>query len=133
MFRFFQEVVHLLEDRFRFRRFRERGNRRHPGGGCRLPRFSQDFAANLALDNLGIVVGAAHRTENQVEDVLFLGLRRFRFRLEFRGATRTARVSAGNEAAAVRADEEESNFALLEDAIRIAVPQLGRMAEACFE
>src|SRR5205807_9113433 len=90
-------------------------------------------ATNFALDDLGIVVGPAHRAEDEVENVLFLRRGSLGFRLEFRRASRTFRVSCTDESAAIRADEQEAAFALLEDTVRSAVPQLFRMAETRLE
>src|SRR5437879_2063918 len=95
--------------------------------------FTEPLATNFALDDLGIVVGPAHRAEDKVENVLFLRRLSLGFRLEFRRASRTFRVSCTDESAAIRADEQEADFALLEDTVRIAVPQLFRMAETRLE
>src|SRR5436853_405993 len=104
------------------------GRTRLRGGGSASGR-----ATNFALDDLGIVVGPAHRAEDEVENVLFLRRGSLGLGLEFRRASRTFRVPRADESAAIRADEQDADFALLEDTVRIAVPQLFRMAETRLE
>src|SRR5207244_10441327 len=91
------------------------------------------LTTNFALDDLGIAVVPAHRSEDECENVLFLRRGSLGLRLEFRRASRTFRVPRADESAAIRADEQEADFALLEDAVRIAIPQLLRMAEPCLD
>src|SRR5437773_2545642 len=95
------------------------------------------FAAIAGLaaggDDIGIVVGPAHRAEDEVENVLFLRRGSLGLGLEFRRASRTFRVPRADESAAIRADEQDADFALLEDTVRIAVPQLFRMAKTRLE
>src|SRR2546430_2163192 len=61
------------------------------------------------------------------------GRRRLGVRLEVGRTARALWVVRGDEAAAVRADEQETGLALLQGAIRIPVSQLFRVAEAGLE
>src|SRR5436190_207219 len=90
-------------------------------------------AGGIGAGDFGIVVGPAHRAEDEVENVLFLRRGSLGLGLEFRRASRTFRVPRADESAAIRADEQDADFALLEDTVRIAVPQLFRMAKTRLE
>src|SRR5439155_25784623 len=81
--------------------------------------FPKRLATNFALDDRGIVVGPAHRAEDEVENVLFLLRGSLGLRLEFRRASRTFRVPRADESAAIRVDEQEADFSLREDSVRI--------------
>ncbi len=108
----------------------------------RLPRFRrwlrwdafpQRLPADFAFRRVRIVVGAADRAEDDVENVFLRGSDLLRLRLEFRGAARTAQVSARYESAAIRADEQESDLSFLQDHVGVAVLQLHRMTEPLLE
>src|SRR5688572_19000500 len=136
MLLFLPYIAGGVQDDFRFTGSRRGGG--GPGGrGCRgllLRLTPEDLATNLAFPEVGFVVGSAHVTEDEIEDVLFLlGFGGFRLRLELGRAAWTRHVAARDESAAVRADEQEADLALLEDAVRVPIPKLGRMAEARFE
>src|SRR5205823_1257883 len=81
-----------------------------------------------------IVVGSAHGTEDEVNDVLFFHRRGgFGLRFELGRTSGTFRIPARDEPSAIRADEQEADLALVEDPVRIPVSQLGGVAEARVE
>jgi len=95
--------------------------------------LSEGLAADFAFDQVRIVVGPADGTEDEVEDVLLFHGSFFGVGLEFRGTPRALRIASGDEAPAIRADEQDPDLPLLEDPIRISIAQLLRMAEARLE
>jgi len=117
------------------RGFRGRNRGRGACDSYRLRRrdFSKGFATYFALEQIGIVVGPTGRAEDQVEDVLVLRGRPFGLRLELCRTSRAFRIPRGDESAAIRADEQEADFSFFEDAVRIPVAQLLRMAETRLE
>src|SRR5213594_1121047 len=91
----------------------------HRGWSLRLP---QRRPTDLTFLKIGVVVRSADGAKTQVQDVLFR-LFRGRFRLKFGSTPWTLRVPRRDEAATVRADEQEADLSLLQDSVRISVPQ----------
>src|SRR3989304_867505 len=126
----------LLPDSGRPRRLRRRGRARGHRPGDAWGLRPQGLPADLALRPVRGVVRPADRAEDEVQDVRVLpGPRGLRLlvRFELRPAPRARRVPRGDEAPAVRAEEQEARLLPLEDAVHVAPPELLGTPEAGLE